>query len=439
MKKKGSCLKRLGIGCASVIGLFFILGLIVVVGAKLNQPKSPRLTTLNSEQSFGIDREGRSLNLGDEANPPKPIRLNIEAEAVFLRVVPGNQSGKIELTGDYDEANFELSSDVKEKEDHIDYRVRFKSKVSFLGMVMDGASSGRDLADKNKLVIHLPKDIPLRLVLETSKGRADVDLSGLSVVDLDLGLSMGDLDVSMSEPNPIEMNRFTLRSSFGGTEVLDIQNFRFAHADVRGRMGEVKMRNSGPFLRDAELNIRYALGEVDIAVSDNVSLDATTAVILGSANVPGNKQGYDAKPFNLKVNGGVTMGELSVSRKTRYMPISKVLIRQLQNGDDVADVISEYRRLKQDPSVHYFFDESQLNSVGYYLIGRKRFEEAIAVFKLNVEVYENYANGYDSLAEGYDRNGNREAAIANYEKALVLDPGNRNARARLAELRGREP
>ncbi len=56
------------------------------------------------------------------------------------------------------------------------------------------------------------------------------------------------------------------------------------------------------------------------------------------------------------------------------------------------------------------------------------------MFKLNVEAYPDAFNTYDSLGEAYMKAGNRELAIANYQKSLELNPRNENGKEMLAEL-----
>jgi hypothetical protein len=85
----------------------------------------------------------------------------------------------------------------------------------------------------------------------------------------------------------------------------------------------------------------------------------------------------------------------------------------------------------KDPAV----DENRLNSLGYRFMGEKKYQEAIAVFKLNVELYPQSWNVYDSLGEAYMMNGDKEPAIANYEKSLALNPNNANGAQRLKRLR----
>jgi CubicO group peptidase (beta-lactamase class C family) len=80
------------------------------------------------------------------------------------------------------------------------------------------------------------------------------------------------------------------------------------------------------------------------------------------------------------------------------------------------------------------FTPSQLNSLGYSLLTEKRVDDAIRVFRLNVELYPGDSNVYDSLGEAYMAGSRKELAIASYRKSLQLDPGNENAVAMLKKM-----
>jgi tetratricopeptide (TPR) repeat protein len=94
---------------------------------------------------------------------------------------------------------------------------------------------------------------------------------------------------------------------------------------------------------------------------------------------------------------------------------------------------SKYKDLKK--SHPYQINEGTLNSLGYRLLGGNKIQDAVEIFKLNVEIHPDYANGYDSLGEAYMKAGNNELAIQNYQKSLELDPGNNNAKEMLEALR----
>jgi CubicO group peptidase (beta-lactamase class C family) len=105
---------------------------------------------------------------------------------------------------------------------------------------------------------------------------------------------------------------------------------------------------------------------------------------------------------------------------------------------NVASAVAEYRKLKAENSPTYDFSESELNTLGYQLLGLKRTKDAIEIFKLNVEMFPNSANAYDSLGETYLADGNKELALANYKKAAELDPKNANALLIVRRLEGKE-
>ncbi len=76
-----------------------------------------------------------------------------------------------------------------------------------------------------------------------------------------------------------------------------------------------------------------------------------------------------------------------------------------------------------------------MNTIGYRLIGRKNFNDAIRILELNAENHPGSWNVYDSLGEGYMDEGDKERAIRNYEKSLELNPKNSNGETRLKKLR----
>lgn len=75
--------------------------------------------------------------------------------------------------------------------------------------------------------------------------------------------------------------------------------------------------------------------------------------------------------------------------------------------------------------------EALINQIGYqFLLGKDpNPEEAIAVFKTNVERYPNSANVYDSLGEAYERTGHMDWAAPQYEKAQALGKQNNDPNA----------
>lgn len=81
--------------------------------------------------------------------------------------------------------------------------------------------------------------------------------------------------------------------------------------------------------------------------------------------------------------------------------------------------------------------EATLNRLGYSLLysGQGQEKDAITVFQRNIQEFPASSNVYDSLGEAYMKVGQKDLAIANYEKSLQLNPKNQNAVERLKKLK----
>jgi predicted alpha/beta superfamily hydrolase len=94
----------------------------------------------------------------------------------------------------------------------------------------------------------------------------------------------------------------------------------------------------------------------------------------------------------------------------------------------LAGVEDHYRKLSERYGYAIQVPESTINQLGYQLSGEKKFDESIAVFKRNVELYPASANVYDSLGEGLEAASKYDAAAQNFQKAIEMgtksDDGN---------------
>ena len=105
-----------------------------------------------------------------------------------------------------------------------------------------------------------------------------------------------------------------------------------------------------------------------------------------------------------------------------------------QGGCDAA--LERYRRFTNS-NLHneYLYSEGVLNLVGYELLNNGRIEDALRVFRLNMEEYPASWNMFDSYGEACMKAGMKELAIESYERALALDPSHENPRKMLRQLR----
>ena len=86
--------------------------------------------------------------------------------------------------------------------------------------------------------------------------------------------------------------------------------------------------------------------------------------------------------------------------------------------------VAFYKKMKAEDDDSYDFNEGELNYVGYNYLGQDKDDLALAIFKLNVEMFPKASNPYDSLGEAYLKMGDSALAKTNYKKSVELNPTN---------------
>ena len=142
-----------------------------------------------------------------------------------------------------------------------------------------------------------------------------------------------------------------------------------------------------------------------------------------------------------RYHGNITNSIINILNGQPIEPPKKSIAETLYKiaiEKTVASAVAEYRKLKAENSPTFDFSETELNILGYQLLGMKRTKDAIEIFKLNVEMFPNSGNPYDSLGETYLADDQKDLALANYKKAVELDPTNANALLIVKRLEGKE-
>ncbi|WP_282148301.1 serine hydrolase [Algibacter lectus] len=115
-----------------------------------------------------------------------------------------------------------------------------------------------------------------------------------------------------------------------------------------------------------------------------------------------------------------------INNKTYSMPKKSVADAMLTvieaKGTDAG--ITHYNEIKD--SELYNLEESDLNAMGYQLMGSNNIEASVKVFELIVNEFPKSSNAYDSYAEALMTSGKKDLAITNYKKSVALNPANQN-------------
>jgi len=95
-----------------------------------------------------------------------------------------------------------------------------------------------------------------------------------------------------------------------------------------------------------------------------------------------------------------------------------------------ADGVEEYKRQKALGLVSA--DESSLDLLGFRFFSQRQPKTAIAVWELEAQEFPRSWHAYDSLGLGYKVIGDAERSIANYRRALAINPSDETAKKALA-------
>ena len=72
---------------------------------------------------------------------------------------------------------------------------------------------------------------------------------------------------------------------------------------------------------------------------------------------------------------------------------------------------------------------------GFCEMKLERWDDAISVLELNIDLFPDFPSAYDAMGEAYTCSGQESEAIACYERSLSIDPNNAFAERKLRQLK----
>jgi len=105
-------------------------------------------------------------------------------------------------------------------------------------------------------------------------------------------------------------------------------------------------------------------------------------------------------------------------------------------ADSAGALLEHYQRLSEAFGFECRPEMGAVAAMGRSLIRMRHLDEAIRIFEYNARIHPEAAEAHEALGSAYRTAGNIQMAIAAYERALALRPGNREISQILRELRG---
>ena len=156
-----------------------------------------------------------------------------------------------------------------------------------------------------------------------------------------------------------------------------------------------------------------------------------------------NDSSFYVRELNEKLIFNTSHNKIELAEKREHEG-KKHVFKKLKKGEKtpsehLADgnfeaALKGYKAIKVKDSLSPVIRERNLNRLGYQYLRKDEFENAINVFKINIELYPNSSNTYDSTGDAYAKMKDTVKAIEYYKKALTINPENRSSKRNLEKL-----
>jgi hypothetical protein len=259
------------IGCLAIlcsVGLLLVWS-AVVVGLSFFGSRSESVTR-------------QSLRQAASPSPDRPVgagRVVLDFTVGEFLVRPGNPGDPIRVEAEFDTSAYALEEVFEPSTgDGWTYRVTFRQT----GLIKDGGLRVLFGASFPEIRVYLPPDVPIALEGRFGKGGATVELGGLWLTDVDLGLDKGALAVGFDEPPAAPLPSIRLHGRQGSLAARALGKASPTELDVAWSMGGSLVDLSGSWRNDADVRVRSMMG-------------GSTLFVPGGVNVEG-LEGRDALP-----------------------------------------------------------------------------------------------------------------------------------------------
>jgi len=204
-------------------------------------------------------QEMRTVTMSRQIEDSDEVRVYVEYGVGRFTVRPVGEGLLYRMNLRYDEERYEP---VAEYSDHR------------LDVGIESIRRGRMRGDREsgELNLELGRGVPMDLDLEFGAVRAELDLGGLELTDLDLSTGASESTITISEPNRARME--SARFEVGAAEftVTSLGNLNAEVIEFDAGVGSLVLGLDGAWEREARLDIEMGLGALELRVPEGIGL-----------------------------------------------------------------------------------------------------------------------------------------------------------------------
>jgi hypothetical protein len=311
-------------GCLGCVGIVVLClaGITMLVALGRGAARSEKITTERVEEPLpGVAPEietppppeaeevppfsdAPGLPVPDFPEAPaeqRPGRVLVDLSHGEFEVKPAGPGEPLRVEAEYDENRYELVTRLDEPpEGEWSYEVRFRQSgptgFMFLLARLFGARNPR-------VVVSLPRDVPMDLDLRFSQGGGRADLGGLWLTDTKVTFAEGGGELEFSEPLREPTDTLSIEASMGGGSFQRIGNASPRELRVATSMGGGEVDLRGQWRRDCEVSLGSSMGGLNV----RLPADANVRGVPGRQGAPEEEQA--GRP-TLDLSYSASMGEI---------------------------------------------------------------------------------------------------------------------------------
>jgi hypothetical protein len=224
----------------------------------------------------------RTVTMSRQASGQQDLRVQVTYGAGTFTVRPAEQGLLYRMHLRYDEEVFEPRAELS---------------GTRLRLGVEGIGKGIRVGQKHEggeMELTLGRGVPMDLDLEFGAVRADVDLGGLSLTDLDLSTGASESTVDVSEPNAASMRSASFEVGAADFTARHLGNLNARSLSVDAGIGSVSLWLDGSWQQDADVAIKMGLGSLELHLPEGLGVKLTKDSFLTSLDSEGLVKRGDA-------------------------------------------------------------------------------------------------------------------------------------------------
>lgn len=295
-------------GCLIISGIVAIgLMIVVVLGAG----------TLCSAVGTTVENVFATVEIGPRAtreiraplpDTSNPVTVGLNFRYGQLNIKPGAKEALIEGVAAYNVEALEPQVEINDDE----VTLRAREDIGLAGLTTSNIQNEWNLSLANR---------PINLTIDATGAGAEVELGGLSVVDLTVNQGAANFNLSFSEPNQVDMDQLQFAGGASNATLTGLSNARARDIDFQGGAGNYILDFSGDMRESFEVKIEAGLGAITLIVPEDTAAEVVFEGKMANINASGAWQqvgdnyvlagsGPDAPKISIDINMGPGSVEL---------------------------------------------------------------------------------------------------------------------------------